>query len=255
MCLRQPFISICIFLIALLVGSTSQAESRRTNSVILAVEDSWPPYADANGEGISTNILSQAFASVGISLTVKVAPYARVLSDVEKGVLVGGYNVTRQSSTEKQFLFGQQALLKASASFYFPAGHLQAKEYISIDDIPDGTTIGLIIDYEYGELFEKHKHRFKQVRVSQQDQIINMLQLDRIDSAILFDAVASHTLKSMQLKPSSILKGPINHTSDIYVAFSRSHKQAQYFADKLDQGLIQLKKDGRYEKLLQFRPI
>lgn len=78
-----------------------------------------------------------------------------------------------------------------------------------------------------------------------------MLRLGRIDSAILFDAVAKHTLKAMSLTESSIRKGPLNHVSDIYVAFSRSHKQAQYFADKLDQGLLLIKKQGDYDSLLQ----
>jgi polar amino acid transport system substrate-binding protein len=79
-----------------------------------------------------------------------------------------------------------------------------------------------------------------------------MLRVGRLDGAILFDAVARYTLKSMQLEPPSILKGPINHISDIYVAFSRSHKNAQFFADQLDKGLIPLKSNGMYENLLSY---
>ena len=246
----HPQILQVIVLLSIAVSVVCQADNEKTRSVILAVENSWSPYADSNGQGISTNIVEQAFASVGITLMVKVFPYARVLDEVQKGIWVGGYNVTRQASTEQQFLFATQALLKAPASFYFPAEHLQAQAYKSIADIPDGATIGLVINYEYGDTFEEHKHRFKRIRVSTQEQIINMLRVGRLDVAILFDAVASHTLKSMQLEPSSILKGPINHTSDIYVAFSRSHKDAQFFADQLDKGLMQLKNSGMYEKLL-----
>lgn len=247
----HPQILQVIVLLSIAVSVVCQADNERTRSVILAVENSWPPYADSTGQGISTNILEQAFASVGITLVVKVSPYARVLDEVQKGILVGGYNVTRQASTEQKFLFGTQALLKAPASFYFPAEHLQAQAYKSIADIPDDSTIGLIIDYEYGNTFEEHQHRFKKVRVSTQEQIINMLRVGRLDGAILFDAVASYTLKSMQLEPSSILKGPTNHTSDIYVAFSHIHKDAHFFADKLDKGLELIKANGQYESLLQ----
>jgi len=223
----------------------------KLNSVVLAVEDSWPPYAGSDGQGISTDIIEHAYAAVGIQLMLVVAPYARVLNEVEKGILVGGYNVTRQASTDKHYLFGQQALLQAPASFYFSQNNIQAQEFKSIADIPTGSRVGLIIDYEYGNLFEQHKNRFKQVRVSSQEQVINMLMLGRIDSAIMFDAVASHTIKSMRLSIGSIQQGPLNHTSDIYVAFSRSHKHAQFFADKLDQGLLLIKKSGQYDKLLQ----
>jgi len=246
------YVLSCIFLVLLTVlAATSHAEGSRLSSVVLAVEDSWPPYANSAGQGISTQIVQQAFAAVGIKLMVKVSPYARVLDQVEKGIFVGGYNVTRQGSTEKKFLFGQQALLQASASFYFSNDNKAAQRYQNIADIPAGTSVGVIIDYEYGDLFEQHKNRFKEVKVSSQEQVINMLRLGRIDSAILFDAVAKHTLKAMSLTESSIRKGPLNHVSDIYVAFSRMHKHGHYFSDKLDQGLVLIKKSGQYDDLLQ----
>jgi polar amino acid transport system substrate-binding protein len=247
--LLQRFINSLSFLLLLTVGLICQADN---NSVVLAVEDSWPPYANSKGEGLSTSILKQALSAVDIKLIIKVYPYARVLDEVAKGVLVGGYNVTRQASTEQQFLFGEQPLLTAQASFYFSKDHPEALSYKSVADIPDGTTIGLIIDYEYGNEFEKHKHRFNEVRVSQQEQIINMLNMGRLDSAILFDAVASYTLKAMNLETDSLLRGPLNHTSDIFVAFSRSHKQSEYFSKKLDLGLIKIKNNGLYQELLQY---
>jgi hypothetical protein len=52
----------------------------------------------------------------------------------------------------------------------------------------------------------------------------------------------------MSLDESSIIKGPLNNTSDIYVAFSRRHKNAQFFADKLDQGLLLIREAGQYQK-------
>jgi polar amino acid transport system substrate-binding protein len=248
--LPQRQIAFIILMLSLAIGSTCQAENNNTNSITLAVEDSWPPYADANGQGIATDIVQKAFAAVGIKLFLKVSPYARVLDEVEKGIVVGGYNVTRQASTEEKFLFGQQILLTAPSSFYFHSDNNQALKYRDIADIPDGSRIGLIIDYEYGNSFEQHKHRFKQIRVSTQTQIINMLRFGRIDSAIMFDEVASDILKSMSLDKNSIIKGPLNHTSDIYVAFSRTHKNAQFFADKLDHGLLLIKKAGQYQKLI-----
>lgn len=255
----MPFVSIVlpkqlmtfITLMLFIIGSTCHADNNRLNSVVLAVENSWPPYADAKGQGIATNIVQQAFSTVDIKLFLKVLPYARVLAEVEKGMVAGGYNVTRQASTEEKFLFGQQVLLTATASFYFTENNNQALEYKNIADIPDGTRMGLMINYEYGDSFEQHQHRFKQIRVSSQTQIINMLKLGRIDSAVMFDEVASDTLTSMELDEHTIQKGPLNHVSDIYVAFSRTHKNAQFFADKLDQGLLYLKENGEYSKLLK----
>ena len=60
---------------------------------------------------------------------------------------------------------------------------------ISNDDIPKGTSIALIVDYEYGELYEKNRNIFDEIRVSSQMQIIKLLQLKRVDMAIMFDDV------------------------------------------------------------------
>lgn len=240
-------------MVILLLTGNCKAEDNRLNSIVLAVEDSWPPYSDSTGQGIATNIVKQAYAAVGIKVILKVLPYARVLKEVEKGFFVGGYNVTRQSTTEKNFLFGQQFLLSAPASFYFSPSNSKAINYKNIKDIPDDSSVGVIIDYEYGDLFDEHKERFKKVYVSNQSQIISMLTLGRIDTAIMFDEVANETLKSMGLNNKSIIKGPLNHTSDIYVAFSRTHKDAVFFKNKLDEGLLLIKSNGQYDEILSYR--
>lgn len=216
----------------------------------LAVEDSWPPYANAYGEGISTDIVSKALGSVGVKLNLKVYPYARVLNEMSKGLVAGAYNVTRQKSSEEQFIFGDQAILTASSSFYFPQKNIEAQNYTSISDIPDGASIGVITDYEYGDVYEQQKHRFKEIKVLQQTQVINMLRLDRIDGAIMFDTVASYTLQSMGLDENSINKGFLNHNSDVYVAFSKAHKNSVAFAKKLDEGLLKIKNNGQYLEII-----
>lgn len=220
-------------------------------NILLAVEDSWPPYADSNGQGIATNIVKEAYLAVGINLQLKVYPYARVLDEVEKGIIVGGYNITRQASTEKLFVFGKNPILIAPASIYFSNENKKALEYASIKDIPNDSSIGVIIDYEYGDIFDDNKHRFKQVTVSNQKQIINMLRLGRLDYAIMFNAVAEHTLNEMGLAQDAIKKGPLNHTSNIYVGFSPSHEDSQFFSDQLDIGLQIIQANGVYTSLVK----
>src|SRR5690606_11809083 len=173
--------------------STSAADRLR-----LGVEDSWPPFAGADGDGLSTRLVKAAFARVGREVDINVYPYARVLHLVQAGELHGGYNVTRQHNTEQLFLFGKMPLLRASTSFFYRRG--REKDYTHISQVPDGTRIGLIIDYEYGDAFEEHRHRFVEHRVTRQEQIIQLLLLGRIDMAIMFDKVAAYTLANMQAR-------------------------------------------------------
>jgi len=214
----------------------------------LAVENSWPPFADVHGQGLSTSLVTRAFSEVGITTKISVVPYARALSGTQAGIYDGCYNVTRQSSTEAVFYFGQTPLLKAIASFYYRKG--DAFPYGSIEDIVDQTQIGLIRGYEYGDVYEQHKGRFVETRVGQQQQLIAMLNMERFKAIIMFDRVAKFNVKNMELK-NGISKGFVNHTSDIYVAFSREFSQWEYYAKKLDEGIAILKRKGLYKKIME----
>ncbi|WP_439133435.1 substrate-binding periplasmic protein [Pseudomaricurvus sp.] len=215
----------------------------------LGVEDGWPPYADQYGLGLSTEIVKAAFEAVGQKVKISVKPYARVLSDVEAGHLDGGYNVTRQASTEKRFIFGQSPILTASASFYYEAGSSQ--DYQTARDIPDDASVASIIDYEYGDIYQSQRQRFNEVSVARQHQIIRMLLAQRVDVGVMFDRVVDYTLSDMNLPANVLSRGAVNHTSDIYVAFSRKNPDSEKYAASLDKGLLKIRKNGVYDALMQ----
>lgn len=216
--------------------------------LILGAEDSWPPYSDKSGQGISTNIVKAAFAKAGLETQVVVRPYARVLQDVKAGALDAGYNVTRQQNTELEFIFGKEPILQASAYWYFRTN--TTPPATTTKNLPDGYRVGAIIDYEYGDIYEAERRRFKEVRVPRQAQLIKMLKQGRIDAALMFEEEANQTLKEMGLSNTAIQKGMFNHTSDIYLAFSRKRPHSQELAQKFDQGIKKLKETGEYKRLL-----
>lgn len=204
------------------------------DTVRLAVENSWPPFAKDDGEGISRTIIEKAYSFSDVKVEFVVVPYARALSMAEAGEVDGAFNVTKQKSTEDTFTFGKMPLLNVSASFYYPKN--SQLDYQSISEVPKGTRIATIIGYEYGDRYTEHQDKFEESRVASQTQIIKLLMSNRVDMAIMFDEVASYTLEEMKLTLNSIKKGKINHTSEIYVAFNKelagSNKVIQ-----LDKGL------------------
>jgi len=138
-------------------------------------------------------------------------------------------------------------LLSAAASFYFSQAH--GKVFESYDTLPNGTRVGLIIGYEYGNIYQTNRHRFTETRVSYQHQLIRMLLAGRIDAVIMFDEVAKFTLAEMQLAKGSLQQGFQNHVSDIYVAFSPNNPSAPYLSERLDKGLNLLKESGEYQRI------
>lgn len=217
------------------------------NHIALGAENSWPPYSDENGQGISTNLIKAAFAKVGLTPSFKVLPYARVLHDLKSGKIDGGYNVARQSTTADKYVFGKEPLLLAQTYWYFiPGKHAQVK---SIADAPDQFKIGIILDYEYGETYEEQRSRFKEIRLSKQAQIIRMLQQGRLDAGMMSEREAEFALKEMQLPNTALEKRFLNHVDEIYLVFSLKHERSIWLAEQFDKGLIALKESGEYERL------
>jgi polar amino acid transport system substrate-binding protein len=68
-------------------------------SVTLAVKDSWPPYSDSNGNGMSKDIIQKAFDSVFIKVKFIAVPYAKTLRMLESGDVDGAFNITKQKNT------------------------------------------------------------------------------------------------------------------------------------------------------------
>ncbi len=252
-----PFLDVSrFFLLALplcfsinVYSAEGHDASPSTKMVVrLAAEDSWPPYSDGEGQGLSHDLVKAAFDVLDTDVETHVMPYSRVEHLIQSGQFNGGFNVTRQESTESLFHFGQEPLLTAPASFFFSPKSKTV--YRSYEDIPDGTRIGLILGYEYGDIFQKNRARFQEIRVSKQQQIIRMLISGRIDAAIMFDEVAAHTLvEKLDLDAQAIVKGFQNHVSDIYVAFSLKDPMSGIFSERLDSGLRQLRESGAYEAI------
>lgn len=220
---------VCFFILSCISFS-----GYSTTKVTLAVENSWPPYSDSQGNGLSKDIIKKAYHAVNVEVDFIVVPYARALHMVKIGSADGAFNVTKQANTESTFNFGEEYLLQAKASFYY--NNDSKLDFSSANSIPNGTTIALILGYEYGDAFQQNKHRFKEVRVGTQEQIINLIRRKRVDMAIMFDEVAKDTMTLMGLKHSSIKQGKVNHQSDIYVAFSKKNETKEMMK-LLDEGL------------------
>jgi len=234
--------------LCLAVGSPATGSEDGSIRIRLGAENSWPPYSDAQGNGISTDLIKAAFAKSGLTPQFQVLPYARVLHDLQSGKIDGGYNVTLQTSTQDKYIFGEVPLLAVESYWFFlPGMHPEIK---SIEDIPTNFRVGVIRDYEYGDIYDKHRHRFNEVQVSQQSQIIRMLKQGRIDAAVMFDREAEFALKEMKLDAPIFDKRFLNHSGYVYVAFSHKSPRAHWLAEQLDKGLLMIKETGEYDRIL-----
>lgn len=214
----------------------------------IAAEDNWPPFSDHQGQGLSEQLVKAAFATQGYQITTIVVPYARALHSTHQGDTDACWNVTRQHNTEQEFTLHTIPLFTADSSFYY---YLKPQSYPSVAQIPNGAVVGVILGYEYGDLYEQHKHRFHLVEVSTHTQLIGLLNSGKLDLAIFFDDVLRYYLQQEGIKAQHIRRGQLNYSSEIYLAFSKEDPQSSKRAEALDAGITELKKSGVYQQLLQ----
>jgi polar amino acid transport system substrate-binding protein len=136
------FIQLIFISVGVLYTFNSTIAVAEPLKITLAAEDSWPPFADEVGNGISHNLIRQAFKQVDVDVSTIVVPYTRGLIMTERGSVDGVFNVTKEQSTINRFIFGNEPLFTVTASFFF------AKEHPTIADnkwqIPIKSTIGIV---------------------------------------------------------------------------------------------------------------
>ena len=235
---------VLVLLLSFLLCKLALAEK-----VTLAAEDSWPPYSDQFGDGISKRIATAAFALSDIEIKTVVAPYARALKMTEAGQVDGCWNVTRQQSTEALFYFGNEPLLKSDISFFYKA--TAPRRFASISDMPDGLSIGVIIDYEYGDEFEQQRQRFRIYEARSQIQLLKMLEGNRVVVALMFDDVYNEVQQKSDYPSALFHQGATFYGSDIFIAFNKDNANSPAYASALDKGLIELRETGQYQQLLR----
>lgn len=236
----------------LAVSQDDRTSTTPATLIRIAAEDNWPPFSDHQGRGLSEQLVKAAFATQGYQISTLVVPYARALYSTRQGDTDACWNVTRQHNTEQEFILHKIPLFTADSSFYY---YQQPQPYRSVSEIPDNAVVGVILGYEYGDLYEQHKHRFHLVQVSTHTQLIGLLDSGKLDLALFFDDVLRYYLQQEGIKAQNIQRGQLNYRSEIYLAFSKDNPQSSKRAEALDAGITELKESGAYQQLLlRLRP-
>ena len=236
-----------ILAIIVIIFTTISIASAET--IIIAAEDDWIPYAQKDGTGLSNEIIKTAFEAVGVKVEFKVFPYARVLNKIEKGSYVAGFNVPLDKPSQKKFIFGQKMLFEASSSYYSNKNKpLNAKNR---DELKNGVIIGVVRGYGYGDHYLKliKKGLITSEVVNSETSNLKKLAAGRIDGTIIYNKTAKILIKKLKLE-SSIKFSFLNEKTPIYLAFSRSHPKGQYYADKFDEGMQKIQDNGMYQKII-----
>jgi len=235
---------IRLFFIILFLFSSVPISFAET--IILGAENDWIPYSNHDGTGMANEIVLAAYEAVGIDVKLQVGPYNRLLKMVRNGEILGAFNVPKERSNEKEYIFGRTPIFAAFSAYYY-----NVEEPLSAtrkEELVNGEKVGVVFDYGYGEFFSNND-RVTKIKVRSDLLNLRKLAKGRIDATILYDKTAQKLIRENGLAD-KILKAFDSETAQIYVAFSKVFPKAQYYADKLDEGLAIIKANGTYKKIM-----
>jgi polar amino acid transport system substrate-binding protein len=219
-----------------------------TKSITLATLE-WPPYVGEKlpGNGITTEIIKEAFARMGYEVKLSYIPWTRVLQDVKDGKVEAGYPA--YYSDERAVTYQLSDKFAAGTTGFFKR-KAQAIAYTKLEDLK-GLRIGIIRGYANPAAFEAATYLTKE-EAADDEQNLRKLAAGRIDLALADKFTAQYILNTTFPEGKDALEfvEPVLDTQPLYIMFSRKVTGFDQKATDFNAGLKLIQADGTVDKIL-----
>ena len=234
-------------LLAALLGASPAVGAE---SVRLAVEDDWAPFAsskpDRSGaEGFAVDVVVEAFRTQGVVVDLVVVPFSRCLHYAEAGTTVGCFNATRHEGNEHIYHWHPTPLLMDGLSIF--ANTAAPESNLTEKDL-EGRTVGYTLGYTYPVSFMENP-AIRRFGVQSDDQLIQMVAAGRVDFVLLNDVAGFYKMSRMPDIKGKVKKAGVISMDGFWIAFSRNHPDGERMARIFEAGLQELKSSGRYAEM------
>lgn len=214
----------------------------------------WSPYISENLEnkGILSQITTEAFAAKDIDVTFDFFPWGRATQLSKSGEMDGTLAFVKLAEREPFYLFTDPVYTGRYAFFHLQSFDLKWKSYADLKNVTIASTIGF---GGMGDEFIKAEKDgvIKVLRLSSDIQSFNMLMAKRAE-VVPSDVEVGYVLaRKLYGDKASQLTHDTNYitVSEYRLAISKKHKDARGLVNKFNEGLAQLKKNGRYDEILR----
>lgn len=257
---------VCVIVFSLFMGCQSKDEiinledsktvkqtisSENAEKSVVISTANWEPYEfEENGEikGISVDIVTEAFKRMGYKVTKKALPFSRALEMFKAGEIDMIPDIKVTDERLKTGIFSKEAILtthtslfvKSDSNIKFSGNVLDLKSY----------KIGIVRDYTYGEEFDNAvKNKVLKVEaVDDMLQNINKVLDNRLDICVENKLVLLAALKATNNQNKLKELTPELNQTPVYAWFSKK-KNTEQMVEEFDKKLVEIKKDGTFEKI------
>ncbi|UGA38508.1 transporter substrate-binding domain-containing protein [Chromobacterium haemolyticum] len=168
---------------AVLLAVAAQADASPP-SLLIAVEDDWPPYsergADGAPQGLAPQLAREAFRRQGVLVSFVLVPFARCLMLARVGRVAGCLSATITDDNRGQFWWHPTPMFTEELAIFSLAA---ADAGLSLRDLA-GRRVGITQDYTYPSAFMRDSKIIKSVAHSD-DDLIRMLLARRVDYVLM----------------------------------------------------------------------
>ncbi|XPV76088.1 MAG: substrate-binding periplasmic protein [Desulfovibrio sp.] len=235
--------------VLLLCGVLLAVPARAENITLLTGE--WLPYTskDAPFYGITSQIVTEAYKTVGIDLELEFFPWKRCRYMVESGEALGTFPWYMTVERAEFALFSVPVTPSTEVFFYLKKNIATPPVIKNIDDLKEYRIGGLnsswlkeVLDARgvRGEYSDGHESLFMKFFAERFD----LLQHNEIVGWRLISKLYPDRVEEIGATPNPFSPG------DLRVMFSKKYPRSIHYLHKLNQGLGNIKASGLYDKLL-----
>ena len=236
-----------------LFAATASATDKFTFSVA-----EYPPFTTQTleNQGLLSQIVTEAFALENKKVKFEFYPDARALELAKLGRVDGSVPWAKRSERLEHFYYGEP-VFKADDEVFF---HKKGKKFHWNPNTQDfkaieNYRIGAIIGFNYGKKFQEAeaKKLIQVIRLKQESQAFNMLNIDRIDLFISPKTVGlyelANNLNSSEREKIGFTLAIQKPPSFDYLIISKKAKRGKEAFEAMNRGLKKLKASGRYKEI------
>jgi len=235
-----------VFLLAAMPMTSAEDGER-----LVFAADRWCPAncdPDSEKPGYMVEIAKSVFEPLGFTVTYVEINWPRAKHYALRGDFAGVFAAWPEG--EPDFIYPEEPLgISANGLFVLAEDDWTYEGYASFD----GKSVGMIVDYEYGEAFENAvaKYGFPS-RVGGDTALelnIRKLDLGRLDIVVEDVNVFRYTAQLIGLEDRFRLEAAVQ-PDEIFIGFSPARPDARKLAEDLDNGVRRLRASGDLGKIL-----
>lgn len=216
--------------------------------VVVSVDAENPPFMfgkDGKAAGIYPQIISLAFAKLGVPVTLEAKPWKRALAEIDEGKAgVGG--IYKNDERAQKYDFSEPILTENTAVYFNKSKPVDFK---SVADLK-GKRVGVIRGWSYGDEFDAARKAGSITADEVTSDKVNFQKLaeGRVDVVLAIEEAGKAVIKAEKL--SAVEQGKVFLASNkAHLAFAKSAKQTELLA-KFNKVIADMKQDGTLEKVM-----